>query len=740
MLAGCKRSPEVRRDKYIAAGKQFLKKDDYARAILQFQNAAQVLPKDAETHYQLGLAYVASKQLQSAFNSFRHVLTLDPKHTGAQLQLAQIMASTANPDILKDAEARLNSLLQATPQDASALHTLALTELKLGNIDSATDHLTEALKNAPQYLVSSVLLAQAKIARRDFSGAEEILKKACYSDRASVDARLLLGDFYLSMNRAPNAEAEFRKALTLNPSSAPALLEIGMIQLSSGRKNEAEQSFKRLSSLPDKASKPAYALFLLQEGRQVEAIREFEALTKADATDRLARTRLVNAYRLAQRPQDASRILDQALRDNPKDLDALLQRSEIFIASKRYTEAEADLNRVLALNPGSAEVHYVAATLREARGEMLIARQELTEALRLNPFLLQVRIELMQMLLAANAAKTALAVADGAPESQQRLTPVISSRNWTLWALGDMTAFRKGVDLGLAQIRTPDLLMQDALWRLRGKDFIGARNSLQEALKLDPQNLRALNLLGRSYRGQGQMQVGVEKVKEFAARYPHVAAVQTFLGRVLVGSGDRVGARAAFERARLADSASAEPILTLVQLDVSEEKWDAAKDRLNSLVTSEPHNATAHLWLGNILTRDRPAEAIEEYQQVLENDPNNRQALNNLAFLLSDYANKPDEALKYAQKAVELAPSEPHYADTLGWILYRKGLYSAAIQHLKAAASRDDDVVWTYHLAMAYAKAGDGDQARALLKTALKRDQSVPEAKQAVDVIGRPVE
>src|SRR6516225_9155989 len=89
MLAGCKRSPEVRRDKYIAAGKQFLKKDDYARAILQFQNAAQVLPKDAETHYQLGLAYVASKQLQSAFNSFRHVLTLDPKHTGAQLQLAQ---------------------------------------------------------------------------------------------------------------------------------------------------------------------------------------------------------------------------------------------------------------------------------------------------------------------------------------------------------------------------------------------------------------------------------------------------------------------------------------------------------------------------------------------------------------------------------------------------------------------------------------------------------------------------
>ena len=254
---------------------------------------------------------------------------------------------------------------------------------------------------------------------------------------------------------------------------------------------------------------------------------------------------------------------------------------------------------------------------------------------------------------------------------------------------------------------------------------------------MDPQNLRALELLGKSYAAQKQMGLGVQKVKEFAARFPQSAPVQTFLGKLLAGSGDRVGARAAFEAARTADTKYVEATMALIQLDASTEKWGDAKDRLNSVLASDPQNTTAHLWLGNIeATESKPREAMNQYQQVLEKDPNNRQALNNLAWLLSDYANKPDEALKYAQKALELAPSDPYYADTLGWILYRKGLYSAAIQHLKTAASREEDVVWKYHLAMAYAKSGDREQARVLLKTALNRDQSVPEAKQALELIG----
>jgi len=93
------------------------------------------------------------------------------------------------------------------------------------------------------------------------------------------------------------------------------------------------------------------------------------------------------------------------------------------------------------------------------------------------------------------------------------------------------------------------------------------------------------------------------------------------------------------------------------------------------------------------------------------------------------------EALKFAQKAKELAPNSPAYSDTLGWILYRQGLYSSAVKEIERATGKGGDPVWDYHLAMACAKAGEGGRARILLQSALKRNPRLPEAKQARDVV-----
>ena len=42
-----------------------------------------------------------------------------------------------------------------------------------------------------------------------------------------------------------------------------------------------------------------------------------------------------------------------------------------------YPQAEADLSKVLKMKPDSPEVHYVIAKLNQARGNILIYRQEL---------------------------------------------------------------------------------------------------------------------------------------------------------------------------------------------------------------------------------------------------------------------------------------------------------------------------------------------------------------------------
>ena len=110
-------------------------------------------------------------------------------------------------------------------------------------------------------------------------------------------------------------------------------------------------------------------------------------------------------------------------------------------------------------------------------------------------------------------------------------------------------------------------------------------------------------------------------------------------------------------------------------------------------------------WPTSKLRGGNQKAALEDFRQVVAADPGNAEALNNLAYLLAEYGNQPAEALQYAQKAKELAPENAAYSDTLGWILYRKGLYTLAVAELERAAATAGNPKWKYHLAMAYAKA-----------------------------------
>jgi Flp pilus assembly protein TadD len=66
------------------------------------------------------------------------------------------------------------------------------------------------------------------------------------------------------------------------------------------------------------------------------------------------------------------------------------------------------------------------------------------------------------------------------------------------------------------------------------------------------------------------------------------------------------------------------------------------------------------------------------------------------------------------------APDDPRVADTLGWILYRRGLHHRALDLLKESASKlPDNPQVQYHLGMTYAKLGDSRSARDSLTAAV---------------------
>ena len=737
----CARSPKQQAAKFMSKASARMQKKEYTAAILDLKNAARLQPHDAEAFYQLGLAYLSSGNLRSAYGSLVHATELNPQHTAAQLKIAEMLSSTrdVNASLLEDAEKRAETILSITPDNADALTALGFAEFRLGNKDNAAKHLQAALDKLPQDLKAATALAAVKLAGNDTVGAEQILKKVAEEAPHSADPQVALGRFYVLQHREPDAEAAFQRALAIDPRSPLALLDLATLQMASNHPDEAGKTYERVSALRGKQFRPAHAVFLFQRGQFDAAIKEFEQLAKQDPKDHDAKLRLVQAYLRTASFARRRKGTERALKQNPKDMTALVERSRLYLATTRVQEAQRDLNQVLGLEPNLALGHYLLSQVYEAQGAKDLRLQELHNAVKGDPNFLTARLELAQTMVAGKGSKDALEILAQAPDSQKRLPALIVQKNWALFATGDQSELRKSIDQGLAIEKAPDLLLQDAYLRLQNKDLSGARKSLETVLQTNPQNARALDTLARSYLFEKKAAAAIAIVRDAAAKYPKSPQLQFLLGRWLDGTKQPVEARKAYMAALVVDPAFLAATSRLANLDIVEGKLDSARSRLASIAATPMGKAPAELVLG--LIEERPGgdvqAAMAHYRNAVDADPNNVMALNNLAYHLANDAKQFDEALKIAQHAKELAADNAVVDDTIGWAFYQKGLYVNAVKQFEEAVAKGPTARRKYHLAMAYFKAGNAQHARLEMAEARKMDAAIPEAATAGQLIGR---
>lgn len=738
LSTSCARNPQQREAIFLAEGKKHAQAKDFDRAILDFRNAIQAMPNDSEPHYQLGLVYLAAGNGQAAAYELVNAVKIDPKNMPAQLKLSEIMAVNNNPAVVEAARKKALQVLDASPNNADALESLAITELRLEDEPGdAIHHLEQALKAVPQHLNASMTLAMVKIKNNDISGAEQVMLKSVAQAPRSPEHAFALGRFYMLIQKPLEAEKQYRRALDLDPKNGPALVALANLSYVSGRIDEAGKMFERASALPGKRYHPLHAIFLFKTGKSESAVAEFEKLYKADVQDRDARSRLISAYVLLGRRADAEKVLADALKQHPNDADALMQRSQLNLAQGKYKEAESDLTEVMRSKPNLPEAHAAMAKVYFARGIPQRQIQELTEALRLNPKMISVRVELAEALIRNNAAKTALEVLDQTPAADKQNLTVLAERNAVWWALGDYAEMRKGIDQGLAAGRTPAFLLQDGMLKLKQKDYAGGRASLEDLLKQRPEEWKALEAIAYSYIEEKKPEEATAAVRRHTAQLPKSAAAQQFLGLWLFRAGDKPGARSALQAAKALAPNSTGADFGLAQIDEAEGKFDAARVILTSLLAREPQNQGARLNLAQVeVQAGHPTEAIGHYEQLLQANPGNTIALNDLAYLLADTGKDPDRALLLAQKAKELAPGSPTVDDTIGWAYYKKGLYRASLDYL-SKADKGGTPRRKCHLAMAYIQMGDQRKASTLVQAALKEDPSLAEAQQVLQLLAK---
>ena len=119
-------------------------------------------------------------------------------------------------------------------------------------------------------------------------------------------------------------------------------------------------------------------------------------------------------------------------------------------------------------------------------------------------------------------------------------------------------------------------------------------------------------------------------------------------------------------------------------------------------------------------------KAEAQLRAILEDDPDDALALNNLGYNLADRGLKLAEAEAMCRRAVEqdrddrrrsgdAAPASGTYLDSLGWALFRRGKLDEAKAVLESAVAlpdaSGDPTVWD-HLGDVYFRQGDGEKAK----------------------------
>jgi uncharacterized protein (TIGR03790 family) len=172
-------------------------------------------------------------------------------------------------------------------------------------------------------------------------------------------------------------------------------------------------------------------------------------------------------------------------------------------------------------------------------------------------------------------------------------------------------------------------------------------------------------------------------------------------------------------------------ILDIVQAQSRQQRGDLEGARASyerALALDDTQNEVWRLLASVYEQLDQHDKSDAVYRKLLERDPNDTVALNNLAYSLAVRHNNPKEALPLAERADLLSPRSPVIYDTLGYIKYLMGDHADGARMLALAAQAlpgNPDV--QLHAAAALAAAGRLDEAAKRLQAAKAIDPKIAE-------------
>ncbi|RYE73604.1 MAG: tetratricopeptide repeat protein, partial [Oxalobacteraceae bacterium] len=256
-----------------------------------------------------------------------------------------------------------------------------------------------------------------------------------------------------------------------------------------------------------------------------------------------------------------------------------------------------------------------------------------------------------------------------------------------------------------------------------------AVEALKKAISLKPDYLDAQVALAAVQVRSNKPDEAVAIARQIQKQLPKAPVGFSLEGDLMMLQQKPADAVKPYEQALAANGGNA----VLMKLHEALTKTGRTKDadaRVASWLKAHPEDNAVRLHFATLSMASNNKAAIEQFQAILKQDPNNVGALNNLALAL--YKEKDPRALEYAEKAATAAPANPAVMDTLGFLLVEKGDVKRGLPYLeKAVAAAPNAVTIRYNLALAQAKSGDKESARKSFEEVIAKGGNSPKVEEA---------
>ena len=730
LLTGCSRDPNVRKQKYLESGQRYFDKGQYREAEIQFQNAIQVDSRFADAHYKLALAALKLEQWPTAYQELSTAIQLKPDNYDAHLDLANLLIMVRQ---FNDAKQHLDLLAQKQPNNPDFYIARSNYYAGMNNTAAALADMQKALQLDPNRSDSYLNLAMLQMHGQQWDAAEANFKKAVQFSPKSMIALVSLGNFYQTRGRFPEAEQLFRQAIAAASDDPGPRLSLARLYMAENKPGQAEE-FLRQSKKDFPNNSEGYRMlggFYYNNNQFDKATTEYASLYQEHPKDMVVKKNYIQLLILTDRIDDARKLNDEVLKAKPDDQDAHVYKGEIEIRSGKASDAVNTLQAVLKNDPDNALAHYQQGLAFDQLGNTSRAEAEWRDAVRLHPDIVEAHRALAAVAIhrrdpgaLAQEADQIIALLPEAPDGY--LLRAVAEIDRKQYATADEYIHRSLEK----EPNNPAAYVQLGNLRMAQSQYAEAQKAYQQALDQDPNSTDALGGVLNVDLMQKQPDKAIATARTQLARYPKNAGFHIMLGQLLMEQKkDLAAAEAEFKQASDLDKKNSE---ALVKLGVVQNARGATDQALQTYLDGSkinPKEITFYLLAGGIYESKQDWDhAKQQYQKVLEIQPENPLASNNLAYVMLEQGGNVDVAFAMAQTARRQLPDNPNSADTLGWAFYHKHVYTSAINLFKEAVKKKpDNALYNYHLGLAYAKTGQAALARQQLDRVVKLKPNSPE-------------